>query len=124
MDPAAGWVFGVGLLVLGAAVQYVKRLVGEDGFGRNAAIGIRTRATMASDEAWRRGHAAAVPLLRATYLTAYGAGAVSLATGVVLLAADTRSAAALVVPLCGLVAVLGLLIAASARANGAARAPL
>jgi hypothetical protein len=35
---------------------------------RNGWIGIRTRPLMASDEAWRAGHAAALPALRRTCL--------------------------------------------------------
>ncbi|QGV67442.1 SdpI family protein [Clavibacter nebraskensis] len=35
---------------------------------RNGWIGIRTRPLMASDEAWRAGHAAALPALRSTCL--------------------------------------------------------
>ncbi|GAA3492811.1 SdpI family protein [Streptomyces cremeus] len=121
MDPVAGWVCGVGLLVLGACVQFVRRHAGggAGGLGRNSMIGIRTRATLASDEGWERGHAAAGPLLTATFRTAYAAGvATVLVTGV---AGGDGSAAVLAVPVGGLVAVLGLLGAASVRANRAAR---
>ncbi|MFJ2744403.1 SdpI family protein [Streptomyces sp. NPDC087440] len=121
MDPVAGWVCGVGLLVLGASVHYLRKHVGTGagGVGRNAAIGIRTKATMASDAAWERGHAAAGPLLTATFRTAYVVGAVTVL--VTLVVGSGGSPAVLAVPLTGFVAALGLLVAASVRANAAAR---
>ncbi|MEU8892904.1 SdpI family protein [Streptomyces sp. NPDC048442] len=122
MDPVAGLVFGVGLLTLGLLIQYVKNQVVSGSIQRNSAIGIRTKATMASDAAWAKGHAAAAPTLTATFLTAYAVGAISLVTGVVMMVSDGRNPAVLVLPLCGLVVVLGLLVAASVRANAAARA--
>ena len=48
--------------VLGAAVSLTTRRAADGRLGRNALVGIRTRATMGSDAAWRDGHAAAVPL--------------------------------------------------------------
>jgi hypothetical protein len=122
MDPAAGLVFGVGLLTLGLLIQYMKKQVASGNIQRNSAIGIRTKATMASDAAWARGHAASEPMLTATFLTAYAAGAISVALGVVMMVADSGNPAVLIVPLCGLVVVLGLLVAASVTANSAARA--
>ncbi|MCX5204975.1 SdpI family protein [Streptomyces sp. NBC_00237] len=122
MDPAAGLVFGVGLLTLGLLIQYMKKQVASGNIQRNSAIGIRTKATMASDAAWERGHAASAPMLTATFLTAYAAGAISVVLGVVMMVSDSANAAVIVVPLCGLVVVLGLLVAASVAANTAARA--
>jgi hypothetical protein len=51
----------VGLLCVatGAAVSGVARRAADGRLGRNAVAGIRTRATMRSDTAWRAGHAAA-----------------------------------------------------------------
>jgi uncharacterized membrane protein len=122
MDPVAGLVFGVGLFTLGLLVQYLKNQVTSGGIQRNSAVGIRTKATMASDAAWEKGHAASAPMLTATFLTAYAAGAISVVLGVVMMVTDGRNPAVLIIPVCGLVAVLGLLVAASVTANAAARA--
>ncbi|MCX5205343.1 SdpI family protein [Streptomyces sp. NBC_00237] len=121
MEPVAVWVCGAGLLTLGLLIHFLCRQAGNGDLGRNAAIGIRTRATMSSDAAWNAGHAAAIPLLRATYLTAYATGAI---TGVLALAVPLggiRAPAIIAVPLCALATVVMLLSVASSRANAAAR---
>ena len=50
---------GALLLVTGAAVSGVSRRAADGRLRRNAVAGIRTRATMRSDAAWRAGHLAA-----------------------------------------------------------------
>ncbi len=50
------------LLASGVVVALVTRRAADGRLVRNGAAGIRTRATMASDEAWRAGHAAAQSL--------------------------------------------------------------
>lgn len=56
-----------------------------EGLSRNRAVGIRTKATLASDEAWQRGHHAAAPwVLSAGILSivmGIGALALTLASG-------------------------------------------
>lgn len=122
MDPAGGLIFAMGLLALGAMIHYVKNQVASGNLGRNPAVGIRTRATMSSDAAWTAGHAAAAPLLTATYLTAYAVGVISAVLGVVLMLRDVEHLAVAVVPLAGVGAVITLLSLAANRANSAARA--
>ncbi|MEU6056773.1 SdpI family protein [Streptomyces sp. NPDC047097] len=80
MDPIAGWVLGAGLMTLGALVRYVTSQAASGSIRRNSAVGIRTKATMSSDRAWAAAHAAASPMLTATYLTAYAMGVIAFAT--------------------------------------------
>ncbi|MEU7430773.1 SdpI family protein [Streptomyces sioyaensis] len=122
MDPVAGWVFGIGLIALGAVIHYVKNQVASGNIRRNSVIGIRTKATMSSDSAWEAGHASASPMLTVTYLTAYTVGAATLAISLALTLSDADNPAAIAVPLAGIVAVLALLTAAAVKANSAARA--
>ncbi|MDF1705848.1 MAG: SdpI family protein [Aeromicrobium sp.] len=83
---------------------------------RNALIGIRTRATMASDAAWAAGHHAAEPALRAA---AWACGAAGL-VGTVLAIVGTWLAGVAVGA--GYGALLVMLVLATARASRAARA--
>jgi len=122
MDPVGGFVFGVGLLMLGVTIHFVSNQVASGDLGRNSAIGIRTKATMASDDAWEAGHAAAAPMLTVTHLTAYTAGAITLVIGVASTMTDVGRPVAIAVPLCGVGAVLTLLVMAASKANSAARA--
>ncbi|MGW1145326.1 hypothetical protein ACWD6I_09765 [Streptomyces sp. NPDC002454] len=122
MDPVAGWTFGTGLVMLAGAVHLVRNRVVGGGVGRNSAVGIRTRATTASDPAWAAGHAAAVPMLTATCRTGYAAGGATWAIGPAGAWGGAGGPAVLVVPLVGIVAVLALLAAAAVTADAAARA--
>lgn len=81
---------------------------------RNRLVGLKTKATLRSDEAWAAGHAAARPALRV--------GAVVGASSVVvaLVTAFVTSTGAAVVALVGLVTVLALLVTATLKANRAA----
>ncbi|GCE02284.1 SdpI family protein [Embleya hyalina] len=121
VDPSAGWALGTGLMALGGAVHFVRNEVARGNIRRNSAVGIRTKATMASDVAWEAGHASAGPLLTATYLTAYAAGAAAFTLALAVSLSGGGNSAVLVVPLVGMAAVLGLLTAAAVRANTAAR---
>nr|WP_272923896.1 SdpI family protein [Streptomyces sp. SID3343] len=121
MDPAGGLAFAVGLITLGAVIHYVKKQVASGSIQRNSAIGIRTKATMSSDNAWEAGHAAAAPLLTATYLTAYAAGAITAAITVAAKLSDIEKPAAIAIPVAGIAAVLALLSVSAVKANSAAR---
>ncbi|MBZ4319754.1 SdpI family protein [Streptomyces huiliensis] len=103
-------------------IHYVKSQVASGNIERNSMIGIRTKATMSSDDAWKAGHASASPLLMVAYLTAYSVGAVSLAISLALSLSDAENPAVIIVPLVGIVVVLALLATAAGRANSAARA--
>ncbi|MFD0356811.1 SdpI family protein [Streptomyces sp. NPDC127110] len=122
MDPTAGFGFAAGLVAMGAVVHYMRNQVASGAIGRNSAVGIRTRATMASDGAWRAGHAAAAPMLTVAFLTAYAAAATSLALAAASASTGSGSPAAVIVPAAGTVAFLALLVTAAIKANSAARA--
>ncbi|OON81724.1 SdpI family protein [Streptomyces tsukubensis] len=121
MDPVAGPVCGVGLITLGVLMHYVKDRVASGSIHRNSVIGIRTKATMSSDNAWSAGHAAAAPMLTVTYLTAYALGSITLAISLVFAVSDVENPAVIVIPLSGIGAVLVLLSVAAAKADAAAR---
>lgn len=122
MDPVAGWVFGAGLVTMGAMVHYMKNQITRGNIQRNSAVGIRTKATMSSDRAWAVGHAAASPMLTATYLTAYSVGVIAFAITVGVTLSDSENPAVIIAPLAGMGVVLALLTAAAVKANSAARA--
>ena len=61
-DELAGVVITLFSVVLVAVLCILVTRKAADGtLGRNGSVGIRTRHTQVSDEAWRAGHAAAVP---------------------------------------------------------------
>jgi uncharacterized membrane protein len=122
MDPVGGLVFAVGLIMLALMVHYLKSQVASGNFGRNSAIGIRTKATMSSDAAWDAGHSAAAPMLTVAYLTAYAAGVITAAMVLALKLSDVDKPVFIVVPLCGMGLVIALVSAAAGKANSAARA--
>jgi len=51
-----------GLAILGATTWWVTKIHARDGASPNAWVGLRTRATKSSPEAWVRAHRAAVPV--------------------------------------------------------------
>ncbi|MHA7181327.1 hypothetical protein ACX80J_14575 [Arthrobacter sp. MDB2-24] len=90
------------LIFLPAACVFVTRQAAEGSINRNAAAGIRTRYTQASDEAWTAGRAAALPVAVSVHFLVGGqAGPV---TALVALIAQTV-----------------ILFQAAAAANGATR---
>lgn len=56
---AAALLIGLLVVATGATVSVVNRRAADGRLGRNSVAGIRIRATMRSDAAWRAGHAAA-----------------------------------------------------------------
>lgn len=80
-----GLLLGVGLAAIAAVIHLVSRSAVRGDLDRNGAVGIRTRATRASDLAWRSGHQAAAPWLLAASVTGYGVGLLAVVAAVVTL---------------------------------------
>ncbi|MFC0582154.1 SdpI family protein [Micrococcoides hystricis] len=115
------------LVLAGASVHYVTRRIAQDRIGLNSLLGIRTKYTMASEQAWRAGHQAAQGLLRLLGMVFYVAAAGVFAVlvldqfSVLDLSEDARDlTVGLWVVACCIVAVIVVLCAARA-ANAAAR---
>lgn len=108
--PAASLV-GVSLML-----GWISHASSHDGLERNGLIGIRTKATMASDEGWLAGHRAAAPTLTVAAWTCAVAGL----GGGVLAVVDSRLATVFVAA--GYAALIALSALAAARASRAARA--
>lgn len=82
--------------------------------GRNGMAGIRTKATLASDEAWIAGHKAAAPATRV-------ASVISALTSVGFLATSGRGELTILVLIVGIALLLGAMAKAVIFANQAAR---
>jgi divalent metal cation (Fe/Co/Zn/Cd) transporter len=112
-----------GLLTIAVVVGVMARQIRQAALPRNGLFGIRTAQTKASDEAWRAGHGAALPLLRVAVVVAVIAAAVLLGLSVWLAHAAPGSAesveATAVQVLFGVVVVV--VLAAAVKANRAAR---
>ncbi|SRR5690606_1549594 len=108
---------GAGLVVIAVSLVMLAVMATAPGFGPNMGIGIRTRATKSSPEAWRAGHVAARPWLIV-------AGAVALAVAVadlVLVAAGVSADVILIVAMSTYAGALVLVVVGALRANRAAR---
>ena len=109
------------LLMSGIMFHIVYSAVRSQDLSRNRALGIRTRATLASDAAWREGHRVAGPYVLAAALSAYTSAALCVAV------ATTTGGAGLLVGVStgiGYLSVLVLLVIAGRVADGAARSVL
>ncbi len=104
------------LVFLPAVCLFVTRQAAEGLIGRNAAAGIRTRHTQASDEAWAAGHRAALPALRKMMPVA-GIGMIAALTAQVLLGGQAGP----LIAFAALIAQTVVLFRSTAVANAAAR---
>lgn len=80
------WIAAIVIVVGGAIVAYVGWIEMTGRLARNAVVGIRTKATMESDEAWRAAHRTA----GVWFITA---GLVMTIAGMLMLVADSDAAA-------------------------------
>lgn len=104
------------LVLLPTVCLFVTRQAAEGRISRNAAAGIRTRHTQASDEAWVAGHRAALPVLRKMRLVAV-VGSITAVSTQALAGGQAGS----LVAFAALVAQIMVLFRSTAAANRAAR---
>ncbi|MFJ2620785.1 SdpI family protein [Glutamicibacter sp. NPDC087344] len=108
--------FMLGLLTLTAISAGLAPSMSAGRLTRNSAIGIKTRHTLATDDAWLSGHAAAAPLMKLS--GRIGWVFLLLATAFCLFGSPGWAFAITGV---GYVVALTLLFVATAKANAAAR---
>lgn len=106
--------FGLAILALTASILAPRSADGR--LKRNTMVGLRTRHTLSSDEAWLAAHHHAAPMLRVTAWTGW----------ILLVIAAVFSLlkifpAAFVVATAGFIACLALLLVAGFRANNVAK---
>ncbi|OLT39952.1 hypothetical protein BJF85_06185 [Saccharomonospora sp. CUA-673] len=113
----------VGLVICGVAVHWTARASAKPGaLPRNHTIGIRTRATQASDEAWEAGHEASIPMMLRSAQAAYVAAGFTAFTVVALALGDMSVQWAFVPLIGGFVVQIAYALLATRDANRAARA--
>lgn len=104
------------LVLLPAVCVFVTRQAADGSINRNAAAGIRTRYTQASEEAWTAGHAAALPVVKRMWIV--GVAGILIAVSVHFLVGDQAGP---VTALVALIAQTVILFGSAAAANRAAR---
>lgn len=109
----------IGLVLTSLLLDSIPSAAAEGSLTRNGAIGIRTKETLRSDEAWRAGHEAAGPVVKKTARIGFVLAA---ALGATLLFRAALPASALVCGGLGYAVVIGGTLRAAVTANQAARA--
>lgn len=107
-----------GFFLIAVTFGFIRQAMKSESFGRNRAIGIRTRATLASDDAWSRGHKASAPWVLATAIAAAVFGLATLTLG--FAGVDESSVAVVIVIFGGFASVLACVIVCAVVANRAA----
>ncbi|MER7077422.1 SdpI/YhfL protein family protein [Saccharopolyspora kobensis] len=115
-------VLALGLVLISGVVHGIQRSVARGNLKRNGMLGIRTKVTMSSDEAWEAGHLAARPWTRAGVWVGCSSAAVTAVIATGQLIAGTGSPILLLLPAAGLVVVVVLLLLGTRDANAAGRA--
>ncbi|WP_036555527.1 SdpI family protein [Nocardiopsis sp. CNT312] len=120
-DTAGLLALALGLFVIAGTVHSVRNTARDGGLARNAFLGLRTSATLASDRAWSEGHLAAVPRLTAAMRCGYATGAVALGFLLSALAAEALLPLAWAAAVLGYAASMALLVAATVRSHTVAK---
>jgi len=121
MDPT-GVVFGaVGLVMAGLVAYWVTRAAGSGDIEVNAAIGIRTRLTTSSQQAWEAAHRAALPFTMAACVLAFTVAVLSTVAAVLAETAGGSRAGPGVVVVGGYVGFLVVMMLATRAGNAAVR---
>lgn len=116
VDPVSVIAFIFGLLIITLVAGFLAPMARDRKLARNAAIGIRTRHTLASDDAWLAGHQQAAPLVAAASWAGWAALAIAAVLGALGQLALSFAATG-----AGYLAVITLLIVSASHANKAAR---
>jgi uncharacterized membrane protein len=95
---------GIALMVGGIALVVLGATAGAGKLARQSVVGMRTRATLASDEAWEAAHEAAANWVM-------GAGAVLFVGGVVVMLVDTETTEGVVALIAAALMLIPLVIA-------------
>lgn len=120
LQDAFGLILGiVGLVGLAVTVYPVVRSAALGRIDVNSAVGIRTRTTKQSQNAWEIGHSAALPYALASSVTALMLAALSVASAIWAESAGGSFAVAYVCLLAGYLGSFVVLIVGSAQANRA-----
>lgn len=106
-----------GIATVAVAAITATRYAAHDNLARNSSVGIRTRHTRASDEAWLAGHATALPAMKVTDWVAVVTIVLAIVAGATF---DTTWSIS--IGLIGLTLEVAVALWATAIANRAARA--
>lgn len=112
----------VGLLMTGPVIYVVTRQASQGAIDVNAALGIRTKSTRSSQQAWEVAHRAALPWVAVAAVVGVSTAVFSVTSLVLASTVGSSEAAPVVVLIAGYVGLLVLLFVATSVANRAARA--
>lgn len=111
----------LGVVVFTGIAALLYRATKSGSLAPNSAVGFRTRATLASEQAWHLGHTTALPYLRLCALVGALTCAISLIAAIAAAATGGSYAPAVLIAAIGWTGQLTLLLVASVKANTAAK---